>query len=391
MSAIWALLKRSLVPSGGQILSFALWISVVGVMLGIVQLIVVLSVMSGFQQFLQKTYTDISSDLVVIPRGSAVVPTNDLLETEGVLAVSQFNLGQAMLTKEGAAGVMLEGIDEATTESVTPWSRVWREAPNVFPDPKHDWIWIGSQLARKIGAEKGDTVNLFIPGKNKIYPLRVTAVTKFGIYEHDLRYARVELGHLGELMQGELGSPMFKVAIKEGAKHEDVQWNINKRFGETVRVRLWSDVNQNLFKAVQHQKLSLFAILEIVIALAAMNVVNLLMMSAQHRKRDVAILRAMGLRRSQLFAFFVAQGGAVGTVGIIGGVGLGLVACEFIKIFQPSFLAESVYNVTRLPIKVAWGDVGLIVFFAFLICLLFSIIPAIRAALQTPLDALRNE
>lgn len=391
MRAVFALLKRSLVPSGGQILSFALWISVVGVMLGIVQLIVVLSVMSGFQLFLQKTYTDISSDLVVVPRAAKHLSPADLIETEGVRAVSPFNLGQAMLTKDGAAGVMLEGIDEATTESVTPWSRVWKEAPNAFPDPKDDWIWIGNQLARKIGAEKGDVVNLFIPGKNKVYPLRVTAITKFGIYEHDLRYARVELKHLGELMQGELTEPMYKVAVADHSTPEEVQWNITKRFGETVRVRLWSDVNQNLFKAVQHQKLSLFAILEIVIALAAMNVVNLLMMSAQHRRRDVAILRAMGLRRSSLFGFFVAQGAAVGTVGIIGGVGFGLVTCELIKFFQPTFLAESVYNVTRLPIKVNWGDVGLIVIFAFLICLVFSIIPAIRAARQLPLDALRNE
>jgi lipoprotein-releasing system permease protein len=150
-------------------------------------------------------------------------------------------------------------------------------------------------------------------------------------------------------------------------------------------------LNQNLFKAVQHQKLSLFAILEIVIALAAMNVVNLLMMSAQHRKRDVAILRAMGLGRRSLFGYFVAQGTAVGGVGIVGGVGFGLVVCEAIKIFQPTFLSESVYNVTRLPIQVNWGDVGWIVVFAFLICLVFSIIPAFRAALQLPLDALRNE
>jgi lipoprotein-releasing system permease protein len=269
MGAIWALLKKSLIPSGGQILSFALWISVVGVMLGIVQLIVVLSVMSGFQQFLQKTYTDISSDLVVVPRASKHLAPNDLIEAEGVRAVSPFNLGQAMLTKEGAAGVMLEGIDEATTEGVTPWRRIWKDAPNEFPDPKEDWIWIGSQLARKIGAEKGDTVNLFIPGKNKIYPLRVTAVTKFGIYDHDLRYARVQLKHLDELMQGELDEPTYKVAVADNSTPEEVQWNITKRLGETVRVRLWSDVNQNLFKAVQHQKISLFAILEIVIALAA--------------------------------------------------------------------------------------------------------------------------
>jgi len=391
MKAILVLLKRSLFPTGGHILSFALWISVVGVALGIVQLIVVLAVMSGFQQFLQKTYTKISSEMVVIPKARAQMTSRDLLEVEGVRAVSPFQLGQAMLTKEGAVGVVLEGIEESTSESVTPWREVWVDPPNLFPDPGKDWIWLGAQLAKKLGAVKGDTVNLFIPGQNKIYPFRVTAITKFGIYDHDLRYARLPLTYLNELMGAELEAPMYKVNAAESFSIAETQWNIIQKLGEKVRVRLWSDVNQNLFKAVEHQKLSLFAILEIVIALAAMNVVNLLMMSADHRKRDIAILRAMGLRRGSLFGFFVIQGLAVGTVGILGGIGFGLVACELIKVLQPSFLSESVYNVTRLPIRIIWSDVGLIAGCALLICLLFSIIPAIRAARQPPLDALRYE
>lgn len=396
MNAVLALLKRSLLPVGPQMLSFALWISVAGVALGIVQLIVVLAVMSGFQAFLQRTYTKISSEMVVIPRSDKNVLARDILEVEGVKAVTPFQLGQAMLTKEGAVGVVLEGIDEATTSSVTPWKEIWVDPPDSFPETKKDWIWLGQQLATKLGAKKGDKLNLFIPGQNKVYPLRVTAITKFGIYDHDLRYARLDLTELGRLMGGEaskhdLEPPMFKVAVADGHTIEGTQWAILQKLGPAARIRLWSDVNQNLFKAVQHQKLSLFAILEIVIALAAMNVVNLLLMSAQARKRDMAILRAMGLRRSALFSFFVIQGAAVGIVGIIGGIGFGLLACEFIKSFQPSFLSESVYNVTRLPIQIVWTDVAWIAVCAFVICLVFSVVPAFRASRLQPIEALRYE
>lgn len=391
MAAVLTLLRRSLLPAGGHILSFALWISVIGVSLGIVQLMVVLSVMTGFQKFLQATYTKISSEIVVIPRASGDFKARELLETAGVAAVTPFQLGQAMLTKEGAAGAMLEGIDPETSGSVTPWKSIWVTPPETFPDPDLGWIWLGSQLARKLDVKAGDTVNLFLPGKDKVYPLQVTAITKFGIYDHDLRYARIHLDLLNELMAGQLDAPMYKVRVASDTTIDQTQKNIEERFGERVRVKLWSDVNQNLFKAVEHQKLSLFAILEIVIGLAAMNVVNLLMMSAQHRKRDIAILRAMGLRRHSLFGFFVAQGTAVGLVGIVGGIGLGLVVCQGIKHFQPSFLSESVYNITRLPISIVWQDVGLIAVCALGICLIFSVVPAIRAALQMPLDALRSE
>jgi lipoprotein-releasing system permease protein len=396
MNAIFFLLRRYLLPTQGNLLTFALWISVAGVALGIIQLMVVLSVMSGFQEFLRTHYSRISSELVVIPRHHSEQADRPLDQTllsfKEIAAVSPFALGQAMLLKEGVAGVVLEGIDPKTAGTVTPLGQIWITPPlGALQESNPHWIWLGAQLAKKLGAHAGDSINLFLPGEKKLVPFVVTAITKFGIYDHDLRYARVDLKVLEQLLGSETGEPMFKTLLKPGAELEDVAKRIKAGLGARVSVRKWSEINQNLFRAVEHQKYLLFLILEIVIGLAAMNVINLLMMSSHYRRRDVAILRSMGMGFGSVFTFFVLQGAAVGSVGIVLGVGLGVGVCHLVERFQPSILSESIYNVTRLPISVQFKDVLLIGLGAFLLCVVFSVLPALRAALARPVRALRYE
>jgi lipoprotein-releasing system permease protein len=132
-------------------------------------------------------------------------------------------------------------------------------------------------------------------------------------------------------------------------------------------------------------------ILEILVALAAINVVNLLLMSAHQRRRDIAILRAMGMSAKQVFRFFLIQGTLVGFLGISFGVFFGWAVVSLFSNFQPNLLSESVYNVTKLPMKIELGDVSLVVLVAFFLCVIFSVVPAIRASKMKPALALRYE
>jgi len=397
MRATLFLLKRYLFPHKGSLLTLALWICVAGVALGITQLMVVLSVMTGFQKFLQKSYTQITSDLVVIPRHQQSF--NEAFRASistipGIAAVTPFALGQGMIISKGVGGVVLEGVDLKTAAEVTQWDKIWVEPP-LFKDQEKNsyWIWLGAQLAKKLQVKQGDTVNVFLADakEKKILPFIVTAITKFGIYEHDLHYARIDLKVLDEIYKRYQVEPMYKCRLEDGANLDATAKRVKQKVGHGSSVKLWSEINQNLFLAVQHQKKLLFLVLEIIIALAAINVVNLLMMSSHQRRRDVAILRAMGMRLWNVFFFFVAQGAAVGASGIIAGIGLGYVACKGIERFQPAILSESVYNVRRLPIQIELTDVAMICGVAFVLCIVFSVLPAIRAALSRPVEALRYE
>jgi lipoprotein-releasing system permease protein len=389
------LLRRYLVPREGNLLSLALWVSVVGVVIGIIQLMLVLSVMSGFLDFLEKKYTFISSDIVVVPKGSVDASSfaSKLKQRSEVEAVTPFGMGQSMILKEGVAGVTLEGIDLESASTVTPWESVWLAPPSQSQEVKNNhWIWLGVQLAKKIKAKVGDSVELFIPGQTtQLEPFVVTAMTKFGLYDHDLRYARIDLKVLRTIFHREMGNAFYKVKLKPGSPLFEVAKKIRSEFKDQAQVKTWNQINQNLFLAVEDQKKRLFLVLEIIVGLAGVNVISLLMMSAHYRRRDMAILRAMGLKARGVFLFFVAQGAVVGAIGVILGVGFGIAACKLAEKFQPSILSEAVYNTNRLPFKIELWDVALISLAAFFLCLLFSVIPALKAAYARPVEALRYE
>lgn len=398
MQATLFLLKRYLFPRAGSLLTFALWISVVGVALGIVQLMVVLSVMSGFQDLFRKNYTRISSELIVIPRGGRAYDpkfSDRLSKIPGIKAITPTALGQAMLMKDGAVGgAVLEGVDPKTSSGVTPWKEIWLEKPRFdLQESNPNWIWIGKQLADKLNAKPGDTVELLIADRDArtVIPFVVTAITKFGIYDHDLRYARADLSVIQRLFHRADAEPIYKTRLDDIDRIDRVAESVRNEFGQAATVRLWSEMNQNIFLAVQHQKKMLFLVLEIIVALAAVNVINLLMMSSQARRRDVAILRAMGMRFKSVTAFFVFQGAAVGAAGILVGIAAGYLVCQLMRVFQPKFLSESVYNVTYLPVRIEVVDVALVGAVGLVLCVLFSVIPAISAALTRPVTALRYE
>lgn len=397
MRAIGFLLRRYLFPHRGSLLTMALWVSVAGVALGVMQLMLVLAVMSGFLDLFKSNYTRISSELVVIPRQykAGMDEFRKQLEAlDPIEAATPFGLAQAMVIKDGVGGVMLEGIDWETSQKVTPWKQVWVEPPLWEVQKKNSyWMWLGVQLAKKLDVRPGDTVDVLVPSKKgrRVIPFQVTAITKFGIHDHDLRYARIDLSVLKEIFRTHHVEPMYKTLIKEGTPLDRAVHVVSDTFGPEVEPRLWNQIHENIFLAVEHQKKLLFLALEVIVALAALNVVNLLMMSSYHRKKDVAILRAMGMRLRSVFAFFVAQGAAVGASGIVLGVFLGLGLCAAVEKFQPSILSEQVYHVSRLPVKVRVEDVTMVCVVGFILCVVFSLLPALGAALQRPVKVLRDE
>ena len=399
MRAVFFLLRRYLFPRRGGLLPFALWLAVLGVMLGVAQLVVTLAIMSGFEEVLKDSYVHISSHVVVVPRTDRRAEpafAKALADTPGVVASTPAILAQGMAIRDGSVGgVVLEGIDvEGPTPSgaVTDWSQVWESPPISGPEGT-PWIWLGVQLAKKLGVAPGDTLDVLLPDREgeATVTFFVAAVTRFGIYDHDLRYARVDRRVVEKLFHREGYEPMWKLRVAAGWSLERVADALREALGPKVQVKLWSDVNQNIFLAVQHQKKMLFLVLALVVGLAAVNVINLLLMSAHQRRRDVAILRAMGFPFRSVFAFFLFQGGGAGCLGLGGGVALGAVLVAAIGRWKPRFLSEAIYNVRELPVRMRVEEVALVAIVALALCLILSAIPALRAALDRPAEALRHD
>ncbi len=392
------LLRKYFFPHGVNLLSFAVLLSVLGVAVGVLQLMVVLSVLSGFQDLFRENYTRISSEMVILPRNlkrDQNTIDKRLAEIPEIAAFTPSLLAPAMVIKGGkVGGVIFEGVDFAASQKVTPWKDIWVKEP--LPDsspPDGQWVWLGVQLAKKLKADVGDTVDILVPEGNvqRVVSMPVTGITKFGIYDHDLHHARMGMRALADIFRKSNQEPIYKTRIRAGENFDKVAGIVRTALGDDATVKLWKDVHQNIFMAVEHQKKSLFLVLVILIGLAAVNVVNLLLMSAHFRKRDIAILRAMGMKFREVMIFFLVQGSVVGMVGVIVGLIFGYGVIAMIERFQPNLLNESIYNASRLPMRVESMDVFLVAAGGIGLCLLFSVIPAWSAARTKPVDALRLE
>ncbi len=377
------LIRRYILPRG-NLTTFAMVVAVIGVAIGIAQLMTVLAVMSGFEIVLKNNYTRITSEMVLQGRRVEKTAVAEIREIE---AITPFVVSQGLIAAKGkVAGVVLEGIDRESSSRVVDWPAVFQSGP---VEVEGDWIWLGTATAKKLGLVSGDHLEIVIASgtKRTSVSATVSAITKFGIYDHDLHWARIDFQFFDRLFG--VREPFYKVKLVPGTDPHAVRDAIEKKL--KVTTRLWNELNRNIFLAVSHQKKLLFLVLQVVVALAAVNVVNLLVMNTHFRRRDLAILRAMGLHRSGVFWIFVAQGLIIGLCGVLLGVVLGFGVCLGVQYYQPVLLNESVYNVTRLPVVIRLSDVGMLGGVALILCLVFSVFPAWRAMRLLPIEALRSE
>lgn len=399
MGPILFILRKYWWPERRNLLGFGVWISVAGVGLSVALLIVVLAIMTGFSELFKRNYTRIESDMVVSPYTSTEATSSFMRALSEDAAVSGFTpikLSQGMVMKKGVGGVVLEGIDWNTTGKVTPWEELFVERPKDYGKPlpqEANWIWLGEPLAKKIHVHAGESVDVLITDgeDRRVVPFLVTGVTKLGMHDHDMRFARIDLRVLDDLFRNYGLEPRYKVKLKDGADLGATARRLSQKFKGRASVRKWSDFHVTAMQAVEHQKKMLYLILQILVGLGAMNVVSLLLVTAHLRRKELAVMRAMGMRAGQLFQLFLLQGLGVGVLGVLLGLGLGLAVCVLFENFQPAFLSESVYNVTRLPLDVRMVDVLWVSIGGLIISLVFSALPAMSLIRRQPLEVLKQE
>lgn len=382
-------------------------ISVVGVMVGVMALIVVLSVMNGFRADLMSKILGVKAHLRVNHYGGAFTHYEKVLKEinrgEGVIGTTPTIYSQVMVNSDGfTSGVLLRGVDTKTVTKVIEIEPMIKQGSLSSLDEIHNGlpgIIIGSELSKQIGAMLGDVLSVVSP-QGRLTPVgrgpnsrrfRVTGLFNSGMYEFDLSMVFISIREAQELLG--IGDRVtgFEVRVKDAYKSDLVGKSLQEILGDPYWVQDWKVTNRSLLKALELEKFAMFIILTMIVLVGALNIISTLVMVVMEKAKDIAILRAMGATRKSIMCIFVFQGFVVGLTGTIAGLLSGLFICHLLLKYKFIELPSDVYYISTLPVRVESLDVILVTLSAVLISFLATIYPSWHAARSNPLESLRYE
>lgn len=381
-------------------------ISVGGVAVGVMALLVVLSVMSGFHGDLQRKILGVNAHVVMLSYRGAIPDYNGILEKfkeeKDVISSSPFVLGQVMASYgKRAHGVYLRGIDPSLEIKTTEISRYIKDGrlDNLRPEKGIAGIVIGKELSNNLGVFKGDIINIISPVGEigplgmlpKVKQFRVAAIFEVGMFEYDSNLVMTEIPPAQEFFGMGDAVTGIELKINDIYKAKAVRERLQKILGFPYYGRDWMQMNKNLFSALKLEKFAMFIILVLIILVASFNIVGTLIMNVIEKSREIAILKAMGATDRGIMTIFMLQGLFIGfagtTIGIAGGYLLGYI----LNNYQIIKLPADVYYLSHLPVKMKLIDFVAVSVSAITISFLATIYPAWQAARLNPVEPLRYE
>ncbi len=390
-------------------ISLITYLSIAGVAVGVMALIVVIAVMSGFEADLKSRILGGQAQIILMRHSGPFTDYQDILRrveaVNGVEAATPFIFTQIMLRSSvSVSGAVLRGVEPATV------GRVLSTLENVnLPEGRGagegegggaamPGIVLGRELARNSGVVIGDVVQLISP-RGMLSPVghipamkqfRVTGYFESGMYEYDQTFAYIHLHDAQRLLK--LGDAVsgIEIRVTDIYRAREVADAILAQLGSAYYARDWMQLNRNLFKALKLERRVMFIILTLIVLVAAFNIASSLIMMVMGKTKDIAILKAMGATERSIRKIFVLNGMVIGVLGTGMGFILGMGVCALLKRYDIHELTGDIYYfTTRLPVKVETLDVAAIVVAALAICFLATIYPARQAARLNPVDAIR--
>lgn len=404
-SPIPLLARRFLVSkSSDGFLSLISWVSVLGVALGVLALVVVTSVINGFQGELSRVITGMNGEVLFYSRGQSIQDPEGVMQrlrkaVPEIQAMTPSYQTEVMTAgPQGVAGSILEGVDLDTVALVTTLPHNVTEGR--MPAARSEVV-LGSALAERIGAKVGQDIRLIAPfvGESeggaaspaKMFHVQVVGIVKMGLYEYDSKYVFSSLDSVQDFLDEKGRVTTFKLKLKPGSSSHDVSERLNESFGAPFRAKEWAQLNRNIFYAIQLEKVVLAILLTAIIIVAAFNVVSTLMMMIHDKTKEIGILKAMGLRPDQSFRLFCLIGVGIGATGTIAGVLAGLAITQLLSRTHFVQLPADIYYISFLPVVVRWIEIATIFGVAVLITFLATLFPAYRVSRQSPLEGLHYE
>lgn len=382
-------------------------ISVIGITVGVIALIVVLSVYTGFTEGLRDQILGVNSHIIV-QRSEGRIDDYErvrrqILEVPGVVGATPYLYAQTLVSSaSGGSGVVLRGIDPATADSVIILAdQLIAGSLGDLDDEAGDpvpGIILGKQLAADLRVSPGGKVRLISPSGPltpmgvipKIKTCRVVGIFESGMYEYDSSLAYMSLPAVQTFLEsGDIAHGIEVLVEKNQLSRADrIAGTIATELGPGTIARDWMAMNRNLFAAFKLEKIGMFICVALIILVAALNIISALIMVVMEKGRDIAILKSMGATSRSIMQIFFLQGLVIACVGTILGVLGGLGLCELLSRYQFIELPSNVYPMTTLPIKVLPLDVAIIACSSIVITLSATLYPSWQASRVKPAEVL---
>jgi lipoprotein-releasing system permease protein len=394
-----------------RFISFISMISMAGIALGVAALIVVLSVMNGFQKEVRDRMLSVLSHIEIFD-ASGTMPdwkhtAQEAFQNHEVKGAAPYVSGQAIVIRDDAVrGVVIRGVLPEEEPKVSDVAKQVREGSFNDLKPGEFNIVLGIELARNLHVLVGDKVTLIAP-QGQVTPagvlprlkqFNVVGIFEAGHNEYDSSLAFIHIDDAMKLFRMNAPSGL-RLRIAEMDRAPQVAFELSKVLSGDMYILDWSKQNRTWFAAVQTEKKMMFLILTLIVAVAAFNLVSTLVMTVTDKQADIAILRTLGASPRSIMKIFVIQGALVGLLGTAIGVGLGVVVAFNIHIIVPfiehlfgvQFLSKDIYLITELPSDLHWEDVWTIGGVAVVLSFLATLYPSWRASGVKPAEALRYE
>ena len=393
-------------------ISFISGVSMLGIALGVAALIIVLSVMNGFQKEVRDRMLGVISHIEIFAPNGAALPDFDrtLMEAKRnpqVVGAAPFIGAQALIARgEDMKGSLVRGIDPALEGEVTELVRSDKDGAIAKLVPGGFGIVLGVELARMLGVRAGDSVTLIAPSGQvtpagvvpRLKQMTVVGTFDSGHYEYDSALALIQLQDAERIFRLE-GPTGVQLKLKDLNDARTVAGELAGTLTDPLLIRDWTRQNKTWFAAVQVEKRMMFIILTLIVAVAAFNLVSTLVMTVTDKRADIAILRTLGASPKSIMGIFVVQGALVGVIGTLVGLLLGLgiafnidvIVPALERLFHASFLPKDIYLISRMPSDPQQGDIVPIALISLMLAFVATLYPSWRASRVNPAEALRYE
>ena len=383
----------------------------IGIALGVMALIVVLSVMNGFVYQVRDRMLSVVSHVEVFANNGALSDWRAVEQiarrNPQVIGAAPYINAQALLTNgESVRGALVRGIDPAAEPQVSEIASQVRGAPLTALVEGEFGVILGGELARTLGLIRGEKVTLIAP-QGQVTPAGVvprlkqfTLISTFdsGHFEYDSSLALIHIDDAARLFRVD-GPTGVRLKLTDLERAPEVAMDLARSFDPGVLVRDWGRQNRSYFAAVQIEKRMMFIILALIVAVAAFNLVSTLVMTVTEKQSDIAIMRTLGASPRSVMAVFMVQGALIGVLGTLLGVGSGLLVANNLDTIFPAIeriagfplIPKDIYFISSLPSDPRASDIVPIALISMVLSLVATLYPSWRASRVKPAEALRYD